>query len=74
MEGESHGPWYYQMVELGLNYRMTDMQAALGASQMKRLDQFVARRRYLAGRYADDTPPANRAQVFGNAVFSERFD
>jgi dTDP-4-amino-4,6-dideoxygalactose transaminase len=52
MDGESHGPWYYQMIELGLNYRMTDMQAALGASQMTRLDQFIARRRYLAGRYA----------------------
>jgi len=52
MDGESHGPWYYQMIELGLNYRMTDMQAALGASQMTRLDPFIARRRYLAGRYA----------------------
>ena len=51
MDGESHGPWYYQMIELGLNYRMTDMQAALGLSQMTRLDQFIVRRRYLAGQY-----------------------
>ena len=51
MEGESHGPWYYQQVELGFNYRMTDIQAALGASQMARLDEFVAHRHYLAGRY-----------------------
>ena len=51
MEGESHGPWYYQQIELGFNYRMTDIQAALGASQMARLDEFVARRHYLAGRY-----------------------
>jgi dTDP-4-amino-4,6-dideoxygalactose transaminase len=41
------------MVALGLNYRMTDIQAALGASQMKRLDQFIARRRDLADRYAE---------------------
>lgn len=45
------GPWYYQQVELGFNYRMTDIQAALGASQMKRLDAMVARRRQLAKRY-----------------------
>lgn len=45
------GPWYYQQVELGFNYRMTDMQAALGYSQMDRLEEFVARRRYLAKRY-----------------------
>jgi UDP-4-amino-4,6-dideoxy-N-acetyl-beta-L-altrosamine transaminase len=53
MESTSHGPWYYEMVELGLNYRMTDIQAALGASQMTRLDQFIARRRELATRYAE---------------------
>lgn len=47
----SHGPWYYQQLELGFNYRMTDIQAALGASQMGRLDEFVARRRGLARRY-----------------------
>ena len=45
------GPWYYQQVSLGYNYRMTEMQAALGLSQMARLDQFVARRRALAARY-----------------------
>lgn len=47
------GPWYYQQVALGLNYRMTDMQAALGLSQMSRLPQFVARRREIAARYDD---------------------
>jgi len=51
MTEPSHGPWYYQQLELGLNYRMTDIQAALGASQMNRLDAFVARRRKLATRY-----------------------
>lgn len=51
MQGPSHGPWYYQQVELGFNYRMTDMQAALGASQMQRLQSFVARRRVLVERY-----------------------
>ncbi len=51
MEGESHGPWYYQQTELGWNYRLTDLQAALGESQMNKLDAFVARRRALALRY-----------------------
>ena len=51
MEGKSHGLWYYQQLELGFNYRMTDIQAALGASQMQRLDEFVSRRRDLAERY-----------------------
>jgi len=51
MQGESHGLWYYQQLELGFNYRITDIQAALGASQMQRLDEFVSRRRHLAARY-----------------------
>lgn len=45
------GPWYYQQIELGFNYRMTDIQAALGLSQMQRLDVFVAKRHALAKRY-----------------------
>jgi UDP-4-amino-4,6-dideoxy-N-acetyl-beta-L-altrosamine transaminase len=45
------GPWYYQQVALGYNYRMTDIQAALGASQMTRLNQYVVRRHEIAERY-----------------------
>lgn len=52
MTHEPDGPWYYQQVDLGFNYRITDMQAALGASQLTRLDAFVARRAELAARYA----------------------
>ena len=48
-----HGPWYYQQVLLGFNYRMTDMQAALGASQMTRLSDYVKRRHQIAQRYDD---------------------
>lgn len=45
------GPWYYQQIELGFNYRMTELQAALGLSQLSRLSTFVLRRRELAQRY-----------------------
>lgn len=45
------GPWYYQQAELGYNYRITEIQAALGISQLERLDEIVARRRELAARY-----------------------
>ncbi len=51
MEAESHGPWYYEQIELGFNFRMTDIQAALGLSQLGRLDEFVAQRHRLAERY-----------------------
>lgn len=52
MHGTSHGPWYYQQIELGYNYRMTDIQAALGISQMSRIDKFVQRRQAIAERYS----------------------
>ncbi|MDL2259835.1 UDP-4-amino-4,6-dideoxy-N-acetyl-beta-L-altrosamine transaminase [Deltaproteobacteria bacterium OttesenSCG-928-K17] len=45
------GPWYYQQLELGFNYRLTDIQAALGLSQLARLNHYVERRHQLAGRY-----------------------
>ena len=51
MVGESDGGWYYQQVELGYNYRMTELQAALGVSQMTRLSEFVAARHIRAARY-----------------------
>lgn len=51
MTQEMDGPWYYQQVALGLNYRITDIQAALGVSQMTRLSQYVTRRQEIAARY-----------------------
>ncbi|WLH47909.1 UDP-4-amino-4,6-dideoxy-N-acetyl-beta-L-altrosamine transaminase [Pseudomonas beijingensis] len=53
MTHESDGPWYYQQIDLGFNYRMTELQAALGVSQMERLDEYVGRRHQLAARYND---------------------
>jgi len=47
----SDGPWYYQQIDLGYNYRMTDIQAALGLSQFRRLNEFVSKRHEIAKRY-----------------------
>lgn len=52
MSGPPDGPWYYEQTELGFNYRMTELQAALGTSQLKHLDAWVAQRNALAHRYA----------------------
>lgn len=49
----SQGGWYYEQVELGYNYRLTDLHAALGASQLTRLDEFLARRKLLVARYRE---------------------
>jgi dTDP-4-amino-4,6-dideoxygalactose transaminase len=51
MTHEADGPWYYQQVDLGFNYRMTEIQAALGITQMGRLDEYVARRTQQAHLY-----------------------
>ena len=51
MRGDAHGGWYYQQIDLGFNYRMTELQAALGVSQMKRLNEFVSARHELAQGY-----------------------
>lgn len=51
MEKEPDGPWYYEQVALGYNYRMTDIQAALLISQLDKLDRFVARRREIVACY-----------------------
>jgi UDP-4-amino-4,6-dideoxy-N-acetyl-beta-L-altrosamine transaminase len=50
-KNEAHGAWYYEQIELGFNYRITDLQAALGCSQMDRLDLFLEKRRRLVERY-----------------------
>lgn len=51
MQNTSHGSWYYEQIDLGFNYRMTELQAALGISQMDKLDDYVAQRHLLAKRY-----------------------
>ena len=51
MTNAPDGPWYYEQIYLGYNYRMTDLQAALGLSQMRRLDEFVTQRHAIAKRY-----------------------
>ncbi len=53
-KNDPHGPWYHEMQELGLNYRMTDMQAALGISQLKKLPTFIKSRNELAKRYSEE--------------------
>jgi UDP-4-amino-4,6-dideoxy-N-acetyl-beta-L-altrosamine transaminase len=50
-QGESHGPWYYQQLELGYNYRLSDLHAALGLSQLNKLDVFIQKRSKLAKVY-----------------------
>jgi UDP-4-amino-4,6-dideoxy-N-acetyl-beta-L-altrosamine transaminase len=59
------GPWYYEQVELGFNYRMTDLHAALGISQMNRIDEYVETRHRLARRYGEllhDIPVVTQQQ------------
>ncbi|NDV89875.1 UDP-4-amino-4,6-dideoxy-N-acetyl-beta-L-altrosamine transaminase [Alteromonas sp. 345S023] len=51
MTEESHGPWYYQQISLGFNYRMTDVEAALGLSQLGKLEAFLEKRNALAAHY-----------------------
>tara|TARA_B100001059_G_C17821947_1_gene578852 strand:+ start:1106 stop:2266 length:1161 start_codon:yes stop_codon:yes gene_type:complete len=51
MKGKPHGKWYYQQIDLGFNYRITEMQAALGISQMKSIDKNIKKRHILKDRY-----------------------
>lgn len=67
---QNDGGWYYEMQDLGYNYRITDFQAALGISQLKRLDWSIARRREIASRYNEafrDLPQVQTPKVADNA-------
>lgn len=70
MTAEPDGPWSYEQIELGYNYRMTDIQATLGTSQLGRLEEFVARRKLIAARYDDALAdlPIQRQLVPENVV------
>ena len=52
-ERHSHGEWFYEMVDLGYNYRITDFQCALGMSQLLKLNAWIERRQRIAGRYSE---------------------
>ncbi len=81
MSMESHGPWYYEQIDLGYNYRMSDLHAALGVSQMQRLSEYVARRNELASRYDGllqglpvKTPAVAEARVSAFHLYVIRLD
>ena len=66
MTKDSDGPWYYEQVDLGFNYRMTEIQAALGLSQMNRLDDFVSKRHEIFNRYNELFSGANIIKPWQN--------
>lgn len=67
---EPDGPWYYEQIDLGFNYRMTDLQAGLGLSQMRRLHHFIESRNRFAHRYDQSlaTLPLMRPHRISNSV------
>lgn len=66
---ENHGGWYYEMQELGYNYRLTDFQAALGISQLNRADQGLERRKTIAQKYNEFF--SNKAYIISQSGFVE---
>ena len=72
MEANSDGPWYYEQISLGWNYRMTELQAALGLNQMSRINSFIETRHQIAKRYNSElkhlpiTLPAQSDKIFSS--------
>lgn len=71
LENKSEGPWYYEQLELGYNYRITDIQCALGISQMNRLDQFITKRKVLVKAYDEVLSKIEGVIVQREAAFSD---
>lgn len=67
---ENHGSWYYEQIDLGYNYRITDLQCALGISQMDKLDSFVKRRREIVNRYNEAFKDFDELEIPFEAEFS----
>ncbi len=70
MMEKNDGPWYYEQIDLGYNYRITDMQCALGTSQMDKIDKFLARRREIASMYNDEFKSIEQVVTPYEAEFS----
>ena len=60
---KNDGPWYYEQLELGFNYRITDIQCALGISQMDKLPEFLNRRKNIAARYNEAFADNDNIQI-----------
>lgn len=67
---ENHGPWYYEQQHLGYNYRLTDVQSALGTSQMSKIDDFITRRREIVRQYNEAFKDLKEIVTPFEAVFS----
>ena len=66
----NEGPWYYEQVSLGYNYRITDLQCALGISQLKKLDYFIKRRREIVKKYNDSFKSIKELKIPFEAEYS----
>lgn len=71
MENKNEGPWYYEQIDLGYNYRITDLQCALGITQMDKLDEFIKRRKELVEMYNESLSKIDGVIIQKEEEFSD---